>query len=67
MKQKHYIFEETTEWTEQCANNVYVFDQKPTGRTAKCLAYVKAGTKEVIRLKTPLTFDLKGRTFKELA
>jgi hypothetical protein len=64
---KRYIYEETTEWAEKCANNVYVFDAKPTGRTARCLAYVRAGSKEVIRLKTPLVFDLKGRTFKELA
>jgi hypothetical protein len=64
---KRYIFEETTAWAENCANNVYVFEAKPTGRTAKCLAYVKAGTKEVIKLKSPLVFDLKGRTFKELA
>jgi hypothetical protein len=64
---KRFIFEETTAWAEKCANNVYVFEAKPTGRTAKCLAYVKAGTKEVIKLKSPLVFDLKGRTFKELA
>ena len=65
---KRYIFEETTAWSETNANNnVYVFDARPTGRTAKCLAYVKAGTNRVIKLKTPLVFDLKGRTFKELA
>jgi hypothetical protein len=64
---KRYIYEETTEWQEQCPNNIYVFDAKPTGRTAKCIAYVPYGSEKVVRLKTPLVLDLKGRTFKELA
>jgi hypothetical protein len=66
MSKKHYIYQETTEWNEKCPNNIYIFKDKPAGRTATCLGYVKAGTKEVIRLRTPLSFDLKGRTFEEL-
>jgi hypothetical protein len=65
---KRYIYEETTDWGSHSAtNNVYVFDSAPKGqRTIKCLAYVKQGSKIVERFKTPYTFDLRGRTFKEL-
>lgn len=61
-----YIAEETTQWTENCPNHIYIFDKKPDGRTARCIAYIKAGTKKVIRLRTPLTLELKGRTFVEV-
>ena len=64
---KRYIYEETTEWAEQCPNHIYVFDAKPTGRTAKCIAYIPFGSTKVQRLRTPLVLDLKGRTFRELA
>lgn len=64
---KHYIYEETTDWGDEIASNhVYIFTDKPTGRTAKAIGYVKVGTKEVFRWKNPYTLDLRGRTFKEL-
>jgi hypothetical protein len=64
---KRYIYLETTEWPESTAtNNVYVFDKKPEGRTAKCVAYVPQGHTKVQILRTPLVLDLRGRTFKEL-
>jgi hypothetical protein len=64
---KRYIYLETTEWPESTAtNNVYVFDKKPEGRTAKCVAYVPQGQTKVQILRTPLVLDLRGRTFKEL-
>jgi hypothetical protein len=64
---KYHIYQETTEWAEQCPNHIYVFDAKPTGRQATCVAYVPHGTDKVQKLKTPLKLDLKGRTFAPLA
>ena len=67
MSTKYYIYLETTEWQEPTqANHVYVFLEKPKNRTAKCMGYVRAGTKELFRFKTPYTLDLKGRTFEDL-
>ena len=63
----HYIYLETTKWDEpNQPNHVYVFLEKPKNRTAKCMGYVRAGTKELFRFKTPYTLDLKGRTFEAL-
>jgi hypothetical protein len=64
---KQHIYIETTVWTDGSdANHIYIFADRPSGRTAKAVAYVPAGTDQVKRLRTPLTLDLKGRTFKEL-
>ena len=63
----NYIYVETTVWQEPTqANHVYVFSEKPTSRTAKAIAYVRAGTKDLYRFKKPMTLDLKGRTFAAL-
>ena len=61
-----YIYRETTRWDGNFPNHVYVFTEKPKGRAAKCIAYVKAGTKEVIKFNKPMDMDLRGRTFEEL-
>ena len=64
---KYYIYQETTEWQEAGqANHVYVFTELPKQRTAKTVAYVRAGTKELFRFKKPITLDLKGRSFAAL-
>ena len=64
---KQHIYLETTEWTDSSgANHIYVFTDRPSGRTAKIVAYVPAGKDRVQKLRTPMTIDLKGRTFKEL-
>jgi hypothetical protein len=60
------IMLETTEWADGGSNHVYIFKEKPTGRSAKAIAYVPAGSKIVQRFKKPLDLDLKGRTFVEL-
>jgi hypothetical protein len=49
------------------ANHVYVFLERPTGRSATVTAYVPAGKTEVVKLSTPLKLDLKGRNFAKLA
>ena len=67
MSKKYYIYQETTKWDEDSApNHVYVFLEVPKLRTAKCMGYVRAGTKELFRFKVPYTLDLKGRTFAPL-
>ena len=67
MKSKYYIYLETTVWDEpNQPNHVYVFLEAPKGRTAKCMGYVKAGTKELFKFKNPYTLDLKNRTFERL-
>jgi hypothetical protein len=64
---KHYIYLETTVWEEATqANHVYVFTEEPKGRTAKCMGYVKAGSKDLFKFKKPYTLDLRQRTFERL-
>ena len=60
------VMQETTEWSDGGSNHTYIFKDKPTGRSAKAIAYIPAGSKIVQRFKKPLDLDLKGRTFVEL-
>jgi len=67
MSKKYYIYVETTVWQEPGqSNHVYVFTEPPKGRAAKCMGYVRAGTKELFKFKNPYTIDLKNRTFEAL-
>ena len=67
MSKRHWIYIETTAWQEPTqANHVYVFLEQPRGRSAKCLGYVRAGTKDLFRFKQPITLDLKDRSFAPL-
>ena len=64
---KYHIYQETTQWQEAGqANHVYVFLEVPKLRTAKCMGYIRAGTKELFSFKKPMTLDLKGRSFAAL-
>lgn len=68
MSKKYFIYVETTVWDADTApNHVYVFLEQPKGRTARCMGYVRAGTKDLFKFKNPYTLDLKGRTFAALA
>jgi hypothetical protein len=60
------VMQETTEWADGGCNHIYIFKDKPTGRGAKAIAYIPAGSKIVQRFKKPIDLDLKGRTFVEL-
>ena len=61
------VMQETTEWTDSNgANHIYIFEKKPEGRTGKAVAYIPAGSTKVHKFRTPLTLDLKGRTFEEI-
>jgi hypothetical protein len=67
MSKKYFIYVETTVWDEDAApNHVYVFLEQPKNRTAKCMGYIRAGTKDLFKFKKPYTLDLKGRTFEAL-
>ena len=67
-KSTNRIYVETTQWQEAFQpNHIYVFTERPSGRTAKCIAYVKAGTEQVFKFKKPYTIDLRGRTFAPVA
>jgi hypothetical protein len=65
-----YVAHETTKWAEGevSSNHTYVFAKKPDARErqAPAIAYIKAGTKQVIKFKQPLKLDLRGRTFEEV-
>ena len=54
--------QETTRW--DAPNHIYIFTAKPGARSASAVAYVPQGSNSVIKFKTPLVLDLKGRTFK---
>ena len=55
------FFQETTKWsTNDTPNHIYLFSDDKS----KAFGYVKAGTKDVIKFKSPIRFDLRGRTFK---
>jgi len=60
------IMLETTAWPEGSGdpNHVYVFEDYRAGsRSARAVAYVPHGTDPVLKFKTPLDIDLRGRTF----
>lgn len=55
------FFQETTDWNEHgTPNHVYLFSDDKS----KAFGYVKAGTEEVFKFKSPIRLDLRGRTFK---
>ena len=61
------ILQETTNWTDSNgANHIYIFKSKPEGRSAAAVAYLPQGTDRVIKFRTPLKLDLKGRTFQKV-
>jgi len=63
---KYHIYQETTRWSIDVPNHVYIFKDRPTGRSAKAIGYVQAGTNRVQRFSKPMVLDLKDRSFVEL-
>jgi hypothetical protein len=55
---------ETTEWDVPVANGIYIFEKKPTGRTAKAIGFIAKGTTEPRIFNKPYTIDFKFRTFE---
>jgi hypothetical protein len=61
------VLQETTNWSDSNgANHIYIFKSKPEGRSATAVAYLPQGTDRVIKFRTPLKLDLKGRTFSKV-
>ena len=56
------ILQETTkDFSARMLHTYFVTDTKD-----KIVAYIKAGTEEIIEFKKPLRFDMRYRTFKEV-
>ena len=55
---------ETTEWEVPVSNGTYIFESKPTGRTAKAIGFIAKGATEPKMFSKPLTIDFKFRTFE---
>ena len=47
-------------------NHVYLFEDKPKGKTVKAVGYIRQGSDEVAFFKNGLTMNLKNRTFVEV-
>jgi hypothetical protein len=56
------IMQETTKWSSNSPNHIYVFDDKMN----HIIAYVPNGSNKVFKFKAPLRIDQRGRTFVEL-
>jgi hypothetical protein len=61
------VYQETTEFTDGTnGNHIYIFKERMVGRSATAIAYIPRGQTKVLRFKTPMKLDLKGRTFEEI-
>ena len=56
------IVQETTRWTDNVANNLYLV----TDNMEYIVAYVPQGSNSAERFKKPIRWDSRGRTFKIL-
>lgn len=56
------ILQETTEWTGQVQNHIYVLNDAMT----HMIAYVPQGSDRVRKFTKPMSFDRRGRTFVEI-
>jgi hypothetical protein len=63
---KYHIYQETTQWSMDVLNHIYIFKDRLAGRSAKAIGYVQAGTTHVQKFKKPMVLDLKDRSFVEL-
>ena len=53
-------FAETTEWSSNTPNHVYLLDDSKS----KMFAYLKFGKGKPIKFKAPIRIDVRGRKFK---
>lgn len=54
------FYEETTKWESSTPNHTYLLSDDKS----RAFAYVRAGTQDVFKFKSPIRLDLRGRTFK---
>lgn len=57
------FYQETTDWKRsKTPNHIYLLD----ANKSKMIGYVPVGNKKVFIFKQPLSFDVRGRKFKEV-
>lgn len=56
------FYQETTNWTTNTSNGIYLLNDSKT----KMYAFIRAGSKSVFKFKNPIQIDSRGRTFKEV-
>jgi hypothetical protein len=56
------FYQETTQWTGNTPNGIYLLNDSKT----KMYAFIRAGSKSVFKFKNPIQIDSRGRTFKEV-
>ena len=62
------MLKEVTVWDMSggSCNHLYLFEEKPKGRTSKALGYIRRGTDEVIEFKNGLVIEMRNRNFIEI-
>jgi hypothetical protein len=58
-----YKLIETTKWDVPVSNGTYIFNKKPTGRTAQAIGFIPKNAVEPKIFSKPMTIDFKYRTF----
>jgi len=66
MRLNYTLLKETTNWSHNVKNGIYITEVKPTGRIMKALGFISADSDEVKWFKTALSIDTKNRKFKVL-
>lgn len=56
------FFQETTAWTSDVANHIYLLNDSKS----KMIGYVRAGTKQLVIFSKPMSFDTRGRSFRRV-
>ena len=56
------FYQETTEWAGSTPNHIYLLNDSKD----RALGYVKSGTDDLIVFKSPLNFNTRRRTFKQV-
>ena len=64
----YHILKETTNWkmAGSACNHLYLFEDKPKGKTVKAVGYIRQDSDEVTFFKNGLTMNFKNRTFVEV-
>jgi hypothetical protein len=57
---------ETTKWDVTVSNGTYIFNKKPTGRTANAIGFIAKNATVPVMFKKPITIDFRYRTFEQV-
>lgn len=64
METNYVLLQETTQWNhEGHINHIYAFETKPGVRKADAVGYIRRGSDNFYKFISPLTMDLRNRTF----